>query len=117
MKDMICIVCPKGCRMKVDEANGYAVTGNECKRGQEYAIAELCAPVRMLTSTVTVNGGLYPRVSVKTQSAIPKGEIENAMKAINDIEIEAPVTQGQIIIKNICNSNIDIIATRDMKRV
>ena len=28
MTDLICIVCPKGCHLKVDEENGYKVTGN-----------------------------------------------------------------------------------------
>ena len=28
MKELVCIVCPRGCRLQVDEDNGYAVTGN-----------------------------------------------------------------------------------------
>ena len=26
MKDLICIMCPKGCHLKVDEEHGYTVT-------------------------------------------------------------------------------------------
>lgn len=34
MKELICIVCPRGCHLKVDEACGYTVTGNGCPRGR-----------------------------------------------------------------------------------
>ena len=71
MKELICIVCPKGCHLKVDEENGYAVTGNSCPRGAEYGKNELSNPTRMLTSTVCIEGGIYPRLPVKTSQAIP----------------------------------------------
>ena len=66
MKELICIVCPKGCHLKVDEENGYAVTGNSCPRGAEYGKKELVNPTRVITSTVKVEGGALRRVSVKT---------------------------------------------------
>ena len=28
IKELICICCPKGCHLRVDTANDYAVTGN-----------------------------------------------------------------------------------------
>ena len=40
MTELICIVCPRGCHLQVDEANGYAVTGNSCPRGAEYGRQE-----------------------------------------------------------------------------
>ena len=40
MANIICIVCPKGCRLTVDE-NTLAVTGNGCPRGAEYGKNEL----------------------------------------------------------------------------
>ena len=52
MKELICIVCPQGCHLKVDEENGCAVTGNSCPRGAEYGKAELTHPTRVVTSTV-----------------------------------------------------------------
>ena len=38
MKEIICIVCPNGCTLNV-EKNGeeITVTGNKCKRGEEFA--------------------------------------------------------------------------------
>ena len=53
MKQLICITCPKGCHLSVDEDNGYAVTGNSCPRGISYGQNELLHPVRVVTSTPT----------------------------------------------------------------
>ena len=36
MTELICITCPKGCHLRVDEEKGFAVTGNSCPRGAEY---------------------------------------------------------------------------------
>ena len=81
MKELICIVCPQGCHLKVDEENGCAVTGNACPRGAEYGKMELTHPTRVVTSTVRCEGGLYPRCPVKTDRAIPKELIFQVMEA------------------------------------
>ena len=75
MKELICIVCPKGCRLRVDENDGYKVTGNTCPRGEEYGKMELTNPTRTITSTVAVRGAAHPRCPVKTTKPIPKGLI------------------------------------------
>ena len=75
MTDLICIVCPKGCHLKVDEENGYKVTGNGCPRGAAYGEKELVNPTRVITSTVRVEAKTARRVPVKTASDIPKGKI------------------------------------------
>ena len=66
MTDLICIVCPKGCHLHVDEENGYAVTGNSCPRGADYGKKELVNPTRVITSTVKITGGIHNRLPVKT---------------------------------------------------
>jgi CxxC motif-containing protein len=43
-----------GCHLKVDENDGYSVTGNTCPRGAEYGYEEATAPKRMVTSTVRI---------------------------------------------------------------
>ena len=36
MKQLVCIGCPRGCRLTIDEKDGeYIVTGNTCPRGKE----------------------------------------------------------------------------------
>ena len=114
MKELICIVCPKGCHLTVDEENGYAVSGNNCPRGEEYGKNEVIAPKRTITSTVKVSGGLYPRLPVKTDKPIPKELIFEAMKLLDEVELTAPVKVGDVVIENVLGTGASFIATRNM---
>ena len=114
MKDLPCIVCPRGCRLRVDEDRDYAVTGNGCPRGAEYARAELTAPTRVVTSTVRCVGGSYPRCPVKTDCPIPKGEIQAVMAALAAVQLTAPVQLGQVVLADVCGTGANIVATRAM---
>ena len=114
MKELICIVCPKGCHLKVDEENGYTVTGNGCPRGAEYGKAELTNPTRVVTSTVRCSGSMLPRCPVKTAGAIPKGMIFEIMKALDEVELTAPVTVGQVVIENVCGTGVNVVSARTM---
>ena len=116
MENLICIVCPKGCHLQVDEDNGYAVTGNSCPRGAEYGKTELLHPTRVLTSTVRVDGGLHRRLPVKTTAPIPKELLFQAMEALNGVTLTAPVTVGQVVIANLLGTGVDVVATREMKK-
>ena len=115
MKELICIVCPKGCHLKVDEDNDYAVTGNGCPRGAEYGRAELTNPTRVVTSTVRCVGGIYPRCPVKTDGVIPKGMIFKVMESLNHVELTAPVAVGQVVIENVCGTGVNVVSARTMK--
>lgn len=112
MKKMICIVCPKGCHLSVNTENGFTVTGNACERGAAYAHAELTAPVRTLTSTVCVNGGVYSRCPVKTDKPLPKELLGEAMKLLDSVCLLAPVKRGDIVLKNILGTEVNIVTTR-----
>lgn len=114
MKELICIVCPKGCHLKVDENNDYAVTGNGCPRGAEYGKAELTNPTRVVTSTVRIAGASLPRCPVKTDGVIPKGMIFDIMKELDNVELTAPVTVGQVVIENVCGTGVNVVAARTM---
>lgn len=114
MTELICIVCPKGCHLKVDEENDYKVTGNTCAKGEDYGKIELKNPTRVITSTVRCEGGMYPRCSVKTDAAIPKGMINDAMKTLDSITLKAPVELGQIVVKDVCGTGANFVATRAM---
>ena len=114
MKELICIVCPKGCHLTVDEENGYAVSGNNCPRGEEYGKNEVIAPKRTITSTVKVSGGLYPRLPVKTDKPIPKELIFEAMKLLGAVELTAPVKVGDVVIENVLGTGANFIAARNM---
>lgn len=114
MKELICIVCPRGCHLHVDEENGYTVTGNHCPRGAEYGSRELRAPVRTVTSTVKIEGAMYRRCPVRTSEAIPKSLMMDVMKEIEGITAVSPVKRGQVLIENLLGTGADLIVTKDM---
>ena len=114
MTKFICIVCPKGCHLEVDENNNYAVTGHDCVRGVEYGQTELKNPTRVITSTVKITGALHRRCPVKTAQPIPKGLISDAMRLLDSVELTAPVKIGQVVVEDICGTGVAFVATRSM---
>ncbi len=112
MKEFTCIICPRGCRLKVDD--DMNVTGNTCIRGKQYAISELTNPVRTITSSVRVNNREDLLVSVKTSGSIPKGKIFEVMEEINKLSISAPTRIGQIVKKDILGLGVDIVVTKNI---
>ena len=115
MKELICICCPQGCHLMVDQENDYAVTGNSCERGAEYGRTESMAPVRVLTSTVSCEGGQILRCPVKTNGAIPKEKIWEAEGLLQQISVKAPVKIGQVILPDIAGSGADLVATKSVE--
>lgn len=114
MTHLICIVCPKGCHLDVDEENGYRVTGNGCPRGAEYGKKELTNPTRVLTSTVKITGAVHRRCPVKTDRAIPKELMFKAMKQLNGIELSSPVKRGETVVADFLGTGANLISTKDM---
>ena len=113
--DIVCIVCPLGCKLTVEkEGDGYKVNGNSCKRGQDYAIEELTNPTRMLTSTVKVTNSQHVRLPVHTSGPIPKAKIFEAMQVINAITAHSPLKMGDVVIKNILDTGVDVCASRTL---
>ncbi len=108
----ICIVCPRGCHLSVDE--NLNVTGNSCPRGKEYAINEVTNPTRTITSTVAISGSELHRLPVMTSSPIPKGKIFEVMQEIDKVRACAPVRIGDVIIRDVLGTGSDIIATRNI---
>lgn len=93
--------------------SGVTVSGNACKRGEEYATAEMTAPRRTVTSMVRVSNREDTMVSVKTKEPIPKEHIFDAMEKIRTVSADAPVAIGDVIIDDIFGTCI--IATKDVK--
>jgi len=115
IKELICISCPMGCHLKVNTET-KEVTGNTCKRGEIYGINEVTNPVRVITTTVKVKDGELPVIPVKTKTPIPKELNFKAMEVLNSIEIEAPISMGDIIVKDILGTGVDVVATRNLKK-
>ncbi len=115
-KELICIGCPLGCNLTVemDGAQVVSVSGNTCKRGDDYARKELTDPRRIVTSTVPVTGGNLPVVSVKTASDIPKGKIRECLCELKGVTLTAPVRIGDVVVKNVADTGVDVIVTKDI---
>lgn len=117
-KEMICINCPMGCRLTVDDSNknDILVQGNACPRGKTYAINEVTAPKRMVTGSVRVAGGTIEMVSVKTREAIPKQLIFDSLEALKPVVLAAPVKIGDVVLSNVCGCGVDVIATKNVEK-
>lgn len=114
IRELICITCPKGCHLHVDEDKDYAVTGNHCPRGAIYGKKECTHPTRVVTSTVKILGAEFERLSVKTAQDIPKEKIFDVMKELNHIVVSSPIHRGDIIMHDICGTGVDLVATKDL---
>ena len=112
MKELTCIVCPRGCRLKVDD--NMEVTGNACPRGTIYAINELTNPTRTITSSIRVSNRPYTLVSVKTDKPVPKDKMFDVMKEIDKLSIDAPTRIGQVVLANVLGTDSNIVITKDI---
>ena len=114
MKELICIVCPNGCRLRVDAEKNLSVTGNGCPRGEAYGKTELTCPVRVVTSTVRCRGANHPRCPVKTDAPVPKGQMKAVLAALNSVTVEAPLRRGTVILENVCGTGANVVTTRSL---
>lgn len=116
-RNITCIVCPIGCRLDIDMDDigvVKSISGNKCNRGEGYAINEITNPTRILTTIIPVQGGIHPVIPVKTNGEIPKPLILEVMKLLENVKLNAPVKQGQVILENVFNTGIDVVASRSM---
>lgn len=75
---------------------------------------EIVNPVRMVTSTVFVENGMGPVVSVKTDKEIDKHKIIDLVKELSDVVVKAPVHIGDVLVENILSSGVNMIATSEV---
>ena len=111
--EMTCICCPMGCRLTIapKEGGGWTVAGNSCPRGAKYAVQEMEAPERVVTSTVRVEGGASPLVAAKTASPVPKGSVPACLDAIRALAVPAPVSVGQVLASDLAGTGVALVAT------
>ena len=112
-KKITCIICPRGCSMTACvQGAQVTVTGNTCPKGEEYAINECLHPVRTVTATVRVANRPNTMVSVKTETPVPKEQMLEVMAALRKTAVNAPLAIGDVIMYNVCGSNI--IVTKEI---
>lgn len=107
--ELVCIVCPRGCRMTVGEDG--SVSGNACKKGVAFAEGEMTCPMRTVCSTVATSFKNMPVLPVRTSGEIPKAKIGELMELINTLEITKKVKRGDVLAKGIVGTDADLIAT------
>ena len=84
MKEFVCIECPKGCRLTIDD--DLNVTGNTCPRGKTYAINEVTCPKRIVTSLIKTKNMIYP---CKTSGEVPKEKVFDCLNEIGKIKLKS----------------------------
>ena len=117
--EITCISCPMGCdvELEVDDNDEIVeMEGATCKAGEKYVKNEYYNPTRILPTTARVKGGVLPLVPVKSEEPIPKGLLDEAMVKIAEVELEAPVKLGDIVVEDILETGVNIVATRDLPK-
>ena len=115
-KNLICIECPQGCHLIVEIENGKAVKieGNKCPKGENYAQSEIENPVRVLTTTVATKGLDAKMVSVRTDRAIPKARMIEAMREVKKLRVSRAVKVGDAVEDNLLGLGVKLLATREI---
>jgi CxxC motif-containing protein len=117
-KEFVCIVCPNSCRIKA-EYDGQEIKhieGSQCKKGEEFLRNEIKNPLRIFTGSVKCKNGNYQLVSVKTNKPIPKRYMKQVAQKTHELILEAPVEIGQVIVNNIISHDVNLVATRMVRK-
>lgn len=114
--NLCCIECPNGCELAVKRHPDGAITveGAKCKHGTAFAIAEMTAPMRTISSIAATAFPRHPVLPVRVSAPIPKDKIFPVMDEIARVTVKTPVRRGDVIIPNVLGLNVDIISTSDM---
>ncbi|ACS33527.1 DUF1667 domain-containing protein [Thermococcus gammatolerans] len=116
--EVLCIRCPKGCRLRITvEGNEVHVSGFACLEGKRFGEEEVRNPRRIVTTTVRILNARYPRLPVRTAEPVPKDKIRDVIEALKGVVVKAPVRRGQVIVKDVAGTGVDVIAERDMEAV
>lgn len=116
--NLVCIGCPLGCPLVVEMESGAVVRvrGNTCPRGDAYARKEVTHPTRVVTSTVRVRGGTLAMVSCKTRTDVPKDKIFDVMRALKEVEVDAPVQIGEVLLADAAQTGVEVVATKTVEK-
>ena len=114
--NLVCIGCPMGCPLVVEKDGDTVVSvrGNTCPRGDAYARKEVTHPTRVVTTTVRVRGGTLPMVSCKTRTDVPKDRMFAVVRALKDVEVDAPVAIGDVLVPDVAGTGVAVIATKNV---
>ena len=113
----LCIGCPLGCRLELEETGDHEIVevrGFSCKKGERFAIEEHTDPRRMVTTTVAIDGGIFPRLPVRTVEPVPKHLVRQVCEDLRRVRVVSPVAIGDVVLRDASGSGIDVIASRNL---
>jgi CxxC motif-containing protein len=115
-KHFVCVVCPIGCEIDVvhDDSRIISTEGNKCEKSEEFVSQELIEPMRILTTTVRIQGSRWPVIPVRTDTAVPKRLFPRIMKRLRRAKLEAPINMLDVVVKNVAATGANVVATRTM---
>jgi len=115
MKELVCIVCPRSCKLQITHVDGaLQVRGNTCKRGYDFAVSEMTDPRRTICTTVQTSFPEVPVLPVRVSSEIPKDRIFDVMREINRTVVRTRIGRGDIVIENVLGLGANVIATSNV---
>ena len=114
-RNLTCIGCPMGCQLTAEVQNGavVSVSGNTCKRGEDYARKECVCPMRTVTGTVRLTDGRI--LPVRTAGDVPKEKVFAVAAAFNAVHPAPPFAIGDVVIADVCGTGVDVVATKSIK--
>ena len=117
-KHFICVVCPIGCEIDIvhDGSKIISMEGNKCERSEEFVSQELIEPMRILTTTVRIQGSRWAVIPVRTDKSVPKRLFPSMMRQLRRIKVQTPVNMLDVVVRDVLGTGANIIATRTMPR-
>ncbi|AEE92336.1 conserved protein of unknown function [Tepidanaerobacter acetatoxydans Re1] len=113
---LICTSCPKECNLSISLQDDkiIKIQGNSCKKGIDYAQIEMTDPRRILTTTVLIKDSEHLLLPVRSSAPLPKDMLQEAAKITRGYKVTPPIKRGDVVIANILNSGVHIIASRSI---
>jgi CxxC motif-containing protein len=117
-RHFVCVVCPIGCEIDVihDGNKIISMEGNKCEKSEEFVTQELIEPMRILTTTVRIEGSRSMVIPVRTDKAVPKRLFPRIMRQLRPIKLQAPVNMLDVVVRDVLHTGANVIATRTMPR-
>ena len=117
-RHFVCVVCPIGCEIDVVHDGGRIISmeGNRCEQSDEFVRQELIEPMRILTTTVRIQGSRWAVIPVRTDKSVPKRLFPSMMRQLRRIKVQTPVNMLDVVVRDVLGTGANIIATRNMTR-
>ena len=114
----VCVVCPIGCEIDVvhDGSKIISMAGNKCEKSEQFVSQELIEPMRILTTTVRIDGSRRPVIPVRTDKSVPKRLFHRIMRQLRDVELQAPVNILDVVVRDVLHTGANVVATKTVPR-